>query len=38
MSHPWSRKQRKNNGYLQINHGLPAGMQGIDIVQVQAFF
>jgi len=26
------------NGYLEINHGLSAGMQGIDIVSAQAFF
>ncbi len=30
--------EEKNNGYLQIIHGLAAGMDGIDIVYVQAFF
>jgi hypothetical protein len=33
-----SKDLRKHNGYLQINHGFPAGMQGIDIISVQAFF
>jgi hypothetical protein len=38
MSYPWRGEMRKNNGYLEINHGIPAGMQGIDIVSAQAFF